>query len=297
MPTYSMTGFGRAEDSREIGAFAVEAKSVNHRFLEPRVHLPRELSWLELPLTRLIKERLIRGKVDASIRWTPAPEYQPRASFNRAILADYERQTADLAEFLEREEAVSLEYLLQLPGVAEAASPIMEEEAVQDLAISALNQALDALIEERRREGEALEKEIRLRLSNLEEMRTSIESRREEVVETYRQRLRKKAEEWAQTASVEIDAGRLESEILLYAERSDITEELVRLDTHIDAFVQAFDASGEAAQGRSMEFLAQELLRETNTIGSKARDTSIATLVLTMKNEIEKIREQILNVE
>jgi uncharacterized protein (TIGR00255 family) len=293
--TMSMTGFGTAEKQSELGVFSVEIKSVNHRFLEPRVYLPRDFSALELPLTRIVKDRLGRGKVDASVRWTPSPERQPKARFNSEMVRQYDASVREMASLLERDEKVSLEFLLQLPGVMETSSTDEDATPLAELAASALGAALDALIEDRRREGAVLEQEILSRLDNLATLASEVEARREVVTEAYREKLRKKAEEWAQSASIQIDPGRLEAEVLMFAERSDITEELVRLRTHVEAFRALFAASGP--QGKPMEFLTQELLRESNTIASKSRDTAIGSAVLTMKNEIEKIREQILNVE
>jgi len=294
--TMSMTGFGTGESRSDLGVFAVEIKSVNHRFLEPRVYLPRELSSLELPLTRLVKDRLGRGKVDVSVRWTPGPECQPKAAFNLAVLRQYEAAVREAAGLLGRDETVSLEFLLGLPGVMETAATDADTSPPAQQAASAINQALDALVEERRREGAVLEGEVLSRLDNLAALAQEVEARREQVVESYRERLRK-AEEWAQTASLQLEPGRLEAEVLMFAERSDITEELVRLRAHVEAFRAAFTGIAAGPQGKPMEFLAQELLREANTMASKSRDTAVSSAVLGMKNEIEKIREQILNVE
>ena len=295
--TMSMTGFGTGESRSELGVFAVEIKSVNHRFLEPRVYLPRELSSLELPLTRLVKDRLGRGKVDVSVRWTPSPECLPKAAFSLAVLRQYEAAVREAAGLLGRDETVSLEFLLGLPGVMETTATDADTSPLAELAASAINQALDALVEERRREGAVLEREVLSRLDNLAGLAQEVEARREQVVEAYRERLRKKAEEWAQTASFQLEPGRLEAEVLMFAERSDITEELVRLRAHVEAFRAAFTGTSAGPQGKPMEFLSQELLREANTMASKSRDTAVSSAVLGMKNEIEKIREQILNVE
>jgi uncharacterized protein (TIGR00255 family) len=296
----SMTGYGRGEAGGAAGVFEVEIKSVNHRFLEAKVYLPRQLQMnqLETPLTRRVKEKLGRGKVDVSVRWNPSPEYQPRARFNREVLGIYDREVADMARALGRaDEKIRLEFLLGLPGVSETDAPELEEAWIEELATVALDAALDKLLDERRREGAALEEELRGRLDNMEAMRAEIESRRDEVVASFRERLQKKAEDWARDAGIQIDAGRLEAEVMLYVDRSDVTEELVRLKTHIDAFRDALSRPENEAQGKALDFLGQEFLRETNTIASKSRDTGIAALVLSLKGEIEKIKEQVLNVE
>ena len=294
----SMTGFGRAEKSAAVGNFAVEIRSVNHRFLDVHVALPRDLSWLEMPLMAAAKGRLARGKVEALVRWTPAPDHVPRARFNAALLDAYAVELARIAEELgRREEKVSLEFLLTLPGVQEREAMDADQEAILALAEATLGEALERLVAERTREGAALHATFRGLLGGLLERRAQVEARRGEVVEVYRQRLRKRAAEWAESAQVRVDEARLETEILLYAERSDISEELMRLGVHLQAFTALLDATDDKPLGKPMEFLAQEMLRETNTIASTSRDAAILSTVVEMKNEIEKIREQVLNVE
>lgn len=296
-PISSMTGFGRGQNISDTGTFVVEIKSVNHRYAEIKVYVPREMGALELPLTRVVKEKVSRGKIDVSVRWTPSLQFAPRAVFNVPLLERYEVEIAEISGNLQRHERVPLDFLLSLPGVMDKSSTTLDEEALQASVDVALADALAAFSADRAREGAALAAEIGQRLDNLESLRSSIAGRVGEVVEAYRLRLLKKAEEWAQIGSVQIDPGRLEAEVLMFADRSDITEELVRLQTHIAAFRQAIKGGSGEAQGRPMEFLTQELLREVNTIASKSRDTAIAAHVLTMKNEIEKVREQVLNVE
>ena len=293
----SMTGFGRAAKTSETGGFVMEIKSVNHRFLDSRIYLPRDLSSLEIPLSKILKKRLARGKVDVSVQWTPAADYLPRLEFDRELLKHYQTEIVNLAQPLRCEDQVPFEYLLSLPGVSEKKTPDLDLGPVLDLASETLGEALDALVAERGREGEALRQDLAERLDNLETNRAAIEERREEVVEAFRARLKKKAKEWAASVSVQMDEGRLETEILLFAERSDVTEELTRLAVHIVAFRKDLEAEDGEPKGKPLEFLTQELLRETNTIASKARDTDILSRVLEMKNEIEKIREQIMNVE
>ena len=302
-PLMSMTGFGRSERTSPLGTCAVEAKSVNHRFLEPRVFVPRDLAVLEIPLTRRVKDRLSRGKVDVSMRWTPAPELAPAVSFRLELMKAYADRISGLAREMNRSDTVPLEYLLDLPGVSEKTTPEINEDALGELFSGALDEALDALVAERVREGAALATEISERLNVLADLREKVDAEREEVVRDYREKLLKKAEDWAQDARIQMEPGRLESEVMMFADKADLTEEIVRLGAHIDAFrdllAKADDTSSDAPEshGKPMEFLTQELLRETNTIASKARHTGVVSNVLAMKNEIEKIREQVLNVE
>ena len=293
----SMTGFGRGQYVSEAGTFVVEIKSVNHRYAEIKVYVPREMSALELPLTRKVKERVARGKIDIALKWTPSPQFAGHVAFNVPLLERYEVEIAVISGNLQRNERIPLDFLLALPGVMEKASNSSDDDEFSAPASLALNEALIAFSADRAREGEALAAEIKLRLASLESLRESIAGRVGEVVEAYRKRLSKKAEEWAQAGSVQIDSGRLEAEVLMFADRSDITEELVRLQAHLAAFRQSISGESAEPQGKPMEFLTQELLREVNTIASKSRDTAIASTVLTMKNEIEKAREQVLNIE
>lgn len=293
----SMTGFGRAESLSDLGAVTIEIKSVNHRFLEPRLFLPRDLASLELPLLRIVKQRLTRGKVDVSIRWQPSPTYTPKASFNAPLVERYATEVRAIAETLGLSEPVRLDYLLSLPGVQQTDSPRLDDTEILGQLSATLEQAIETLQAERRREGLSLEGDLLARLETLRASKRDIDARGGEVLDAYRAKLAKKAVEWAQSASIAIDAGRLETEVLMFAERSDITEESVRLEMHIDAFRDALSKPDLPPQGKSMDFLSQELLRETNTIASKSRDCAIASTVISMKNEIEKIREQAMNIE
>lgn len=295
--TCSMTGFGRGESCSEIGAFTVEVRSVNHRYLESRVHVPRQLGVLEGALTRMIKSRIRRGKVDASVKWQPAPRYGARVRFNQAMLQEYMIELEEMLAALGRETSLPVPYLLDLPGVSETEEPAIDEAELLSLAGEALVAALENLNREREREGAELRKDILTRIETLKQQRLSILEQRETAAEKWREKMRAKAEQWASAEGVQIEPGRLEQEVLLLVERSDITEELVRLEAHFTAFEEAFVSSDAPSLGKALEFLTQELLRETNTIASKSRDSAIAGAVLTMKGEIEKIREQVLNLE
>lgn len=294
----SMTGFGRGAAASALGSLEVEIKSVNHRYLDLRLNLPREFAACEAALTRLVRERLARGKVDATFRWTPAAEAAPRLRFNVELLRYYQAELASVAMPLRREDSVSFEYILGLPGVTEKESPSLDAEGLAELAARALAEGLEGLVSEREREGRSLAEELAGRIATLERLRAEIENRSGLVLEAYRERLEKKAAEWARLAEVELDDGRIETEIMLYADRADVTEELVRLRAHFAAFRENLKGGAEGdPPGKVCDFLCQEILRETNTVASKSRDSELAASVIAMKNEIEKIREQILNVE
>ncbi len=294
---YSMTGFGFAESETEIGRIGVEIRSVNNRFLDLSFRMPREFNLLEMHLRALVKEKISRGKVDLSIKWRINPDIAPRLEINEAALETYAKQIQSVQHRLNDNAPLPLAYLLDLPGVTGGAlSPQVEEEVIWKCLRSVTSQALDRLAEERAKEGAVLAADVRGQLSFISEQMQIVQQAAPEVIVRHRERLMKKIEEWREQNNATIDEGRLEAEVLFFADRADVNEEIVRLGSHIGKFTSALDKP-KASIGRDLDFLTQELLREINTIGSKARDTSMVNCVLAMKGSVEKIREQIQNIE
>lgn len=293
----SMTGFGAAESESPIGRLSIEARSVNNRFLDISLRLPRDFNALEMNLRALIKDYLSRGKVDLTIKWRISPEMAPRMEINEDALEDYARQIRAIQQRLGDNAPLPLAYLLELPGVTGGAlSSQIEEEAMWAALREVAVEALRRLSEDRLREGEVLANDLRTHLRTIAAQRETVRTGAEEVVQKFRERLAKKIDEWREQSNAAIEEGRLEAEVLFFADRSDISEELVRLGSHLEKFTATLDQP-KGAVGRDLDFLTQELLREINTIGSKARDTSITNSVLAMKGAVEKIREQVQNVE
>lgn len=290
----SMTGFGSSSVTTPLGEVGVEVKSVNNRFLDMNLKLPRELNNVELRLRDEVKRRLRRGKVDVFIRWTPAPNAQPLYHLNTALIKTYADQLRDALNGND----VECGHLLSLPGVVIPSPAVDEEGGLAEAAATALNQALDAVEQFRQREGSDLAAAIAGSLDVIAGHRAAVAEAKDDIQREHETRLRDRVARLQQELAVSVDPGRLEQELMFFADKSDITEELVRLDAHLASFRKMLSTSnGSEPVGKSMDFLVQELLRETNTIGNKARGVAVAQNIVQMKSEIEKIREQVQNLE
>ncbi len=289
----SMTGFGRSEASLGHGSVVCEVRSVNSRHLDVRVRLPRELAALEAPLRQAASAHFERGQVELAVRLPREGVFDAQVEIDRAAARSYSEAAAELRNELGLRDELSISALLSLPGVSRLREPELEAEAISTCVHQAAESACSSAVEMRRREGESLAEELRGRLSTVEAAVSQIEGRAEEVGRALRERLAKRVA--ALAPDLEIDPARLEQEALLYADRADVTEETVRMRSHCEQFRETLAGGGSI--GRKLEFLLQEMGRETNTIGSKASDTPIARLVVELKTEQEKLREQVLNVE
>lgn len=304
---HSMTGFGSHRTEADGYAARVEARSVNHRFLDVSVRIGRGYGALQEPITARVAQRLQRGRVeiDAQIAVTfgqgseaagrPAAEtvridWQALATYVAAARSLDDRLRA--AGLAETRPASAAEWLA-LPGVASAAEGAVDSAAAWPVLAAALEQALDALVEMRRREGERLARELNRYLDDLAGFITQIDGRRQTIFDEQRRRLIRRL--GALAPELEVDPARLEQEVVLAAERADVEEEIVRLGSHLSAFRAALGADGPV--GRRLDFLVQELGREVNTIGSKTNDAEISGLVVEAKAALEKLREQVQNLE
>jgi uncharacterized protein (TIGR00255 family) len=291
-----MTGFGSAAFSLEGAAFQLELRSVNHRHLDARVRLPRVLAVLEPDIRARIAARFSRGKIDCSV--TTAGEAGP------AVRVEIDRDVAKLyleaaLELVEGGASGSLDVgtLLSLPGVANTREPEFSEDLMRGEALAAVDAALDGLASMRSSEGETLERDLDERLGHVRSLAAAIEARADTVVAAVQERLRKRSRQLEAETGI-LDEARLHQEIVLHAERLDITEEVVRLRSHVEQFSSTLAAAGPGQPvGRRLDFLLQELSREANTIGSKGNDAPIAHQVVDLKTELERIREQVQNVE
>jgi uncharacterized protein (TIGR00255 family) len=293
----SMTGFGRASFQVDELCFDVEVRSVNHRYLDSRVRLPRLLSSCEADVRARIQARFARGKVDASVNSAGGGA----APAHLEIDVDAARAYLGAAAALERDDSVpgSLDVgvLLGLPGVSRFVEPQLSAEALREALLGAVDSALEALAGMRAAEGGALEKELLERVAAVERMVVSLESRASLVQDAVRERLRRRSEQLARETGLH-DEARLHQEIVLAADRLDVTEEIVRLRSHVEQFRAIVAEAGEGKPvGRRLDFLLQEFGREANTIGSKGSDAPIAHEIVELKTEIERIREQVQNVE
>jgi len=291
-----MTGFGRS--TREVAGLGieVEARSVNHRHLDLRIRLPKVLADQETRLKQRVQGCVSRGKLDISVNLVMA-EAATHLEIDETIAAQYVEAAESLRARHGLTQALDVSSLLALPGVTR----LVETEVDPKTLIASLDEALDEAVGElvamRVSEGEALAAEFEGRLARIVELADRFEARAGEVVEVVRQRLKKRAEQIQREVGLSDDA-RLHQEIVIAADRLDITEELVRLRSHVDQFRETLAAAGEGAPvGRRLDFLLQELGREANTVGSKASDAPLAQDVVELKTELERIREQVQNVE
>lgn len=292
----SMTGFGRASGAISARYFVtVTAKSVNHRFLELGVRLPEYLWDMEAPLRAIASEFFSRGKIDLSVRVqrTQQPEYSVR--INAQIANQVIPQLKSIAEELGLSSFTGSD-LMRVPDLlqVEAVDAEVVEEEREGLT-KIVRETFEQMAVMRRREGESLQNDITSRVKTIRELRDRVASHRDdiraEVLASYQQRV----QEIAAAAGVEVGQDRIAQEIVIMVEKGDIAEELTRLDHHVVQIEKAI--SGKEAAGKKLDFLSQEMLREINTMGSKSRSAAIRTVVVELKTEVERIREQVQNVE
>ncbi len=293
----SMTGFGRASIRIENVAYDVEVRSVNHRYLDARVRLPRLFAALENDLRESVARVLARGKVDVSVVVPEGDAPKPVLEIDLDVARDY----AAAAETLRSSEGVSglldVATLLTLPGVARFEDPTLPSEAVQSALRDAVDEALRATDDMRATEGAALERELLERIDTVSGLAEFLAERADAVQSAVRERLRKRAAQLAQETGL-VDDARLHQEIVIAADRMDVTEEIVRLRSHVVQFREIVASAGPGKPvGRRLDFLMQEIGREVNTIGSKGGDAPIAHQVVELKTQLERIREQVQNVE
>lgn len=289
----SMTGFGRSEVVGGGKRFTLELKSVNHRFCEVVLRLPRSLSSLEERIRQLIKSRVARGRVDGYLSVEQEEEKGYTVRVNRGLARSYYEAIRELQDELGLVGGVSITTIMSLPEVLVLEENPEDIEEFWPFIERAVQEAVDALCSMRVEEGRRLEEDLRMRVEKIALLNKEIESRAPLVVEEYYNRLSRRLREWLAEGALE--PSQLAAEAALFAERSNITEEVVRLNSHIEQMRACF--SSVEPVGRKLDFLIQEMNREINTIASKAGDLQISRLVVEVKSELEKIREQVQNIE
>jgi uncharacterized protein (TIGR00255 family) len=288
----SMTGFGAGKGGAAAEAVEAEVRSVNHKFCEVKARLPREMASLETDLVRQVKDRLARGGIEFSLRRTSARgTLSPRVDADLA--AEYARAFEEVRARLGLSGQVSLAEVLAADGVVTLEERAVDLESARSAGSAALGSALDALLAMREREGAALARDLEMRLAVVEGIAARLAELSPRSVEDYRARLHERVTELSRGLAP--DPLRLATEVALFADRTDVTEELTRLSSHV-AQMRGLLASGDPA-GRKMDFLVQEMHREANTVGSKSQSAEAAAAVVSLKAEIERMREQVQNVE
>ena len=294
MPAKSMTGYGAAERESARGRVRVEIRSLNHRFLEISLALPRSLHPREAELKAVVSERVRRARVDVSVSWEPKASDRYRVRIDHALLSELHRGLEEAAHHLGIPWDAGVELLTRYPEavrIEETVSAVEEESFA--LIREALGTALEALDCTRAVEGAALARDVSTRIEHLQDLVAEAQRSAETEPAKIAERLRERVQ--ALLGESKLDAERLHQEVAFLADRADVTEELVRLRTHLDRARELLRAEDEL--GKPFDFLLQELGREANTLGSKLRAPEAARVVLAMKSEIEKIREQARNLE
>lgn len=289
----SMTGFGKASSDFNHSVVSMELSTVNHRYLDVSVRLPYEWSFAESALREGVKDFLSRGKLNMSINRKRVDGSVQALVLDTAVAQQYIDAASKLSEMAGSEERLSVNTLAQFSGVFQQAEVEEDIESVQDALLVLLQDALRNLNDMRNAEGAKLYTELKHRIEEIRNTVEEVETRLPELNALFTTRLRDRIAEFVADTSVTED--RIAMEVAVLSDKGDVTEELVRLRTHLDHAIELMDA--EEAGGRKLNFLTQEIQREINTLGSKVRDTDVVRHVLNMKSELEKFREQIQNIE
>lgn len=289
----SMTGFGRGEAGDEIRKIIVEIKSVNHRYLDLNVKLPRKLNAYEVEIRNVIKSRIVRGKVDVFITLEEAKEASDVLHYNTHVADMYMENLRKMSQDYGIPFDVTASSLARFPDVLEITEAEEDDEMLHLFLMDALTSALDQFVENRTQEGMRLQQDLLSKMDEMSEYVSFLEKRSPMIVEEYRDKLHTKVAEVLGDTS--IDENRIAAEVVIYADKVCIDEEMVRLRSHVDETRHMLSDAEEV--GRKLDFIAQEMNREANTILSKSTDVEIAGVGISLKTLIEKVREQIQNLE
>ena len=291
----SMTGFGRSEYNDGKRNIIVEIKTVNHRYADISVRMPRRYSFVEDKVKNTIKEKIKRGKIDVSIMVENLTENDVNIKLNTMIAQQYYDNLRELQSQFDVSGDITLQYLAGLPDVLKAIPDVDDEEEMTKCILQPVRDAAANLEAMRMVEGEKLAQDLIMRGDIIKGLVDQIEERAELVPKAYTEKLRERIQELIGN-SVTVPEDRILVEAAIFADKCNITEELTRLNSHMDQMKSIIEKSSQP-DGKKLDFLVQEFNRETNTIGSKAQDVNIAKIVVDIKSEIEKIREQIQNIE
>ncbi len=289
----SMTGYGRSEDVLNGRSIVIELKSVNNRYLDCSVRLPRAYGFAEEGIRAQIKNATSRGKVDVFVTVDATQSDAVAVTLNRPLAESYLAAMREMSDALGVENDVTVSLLSRFPDVLTVEKVPQDQDALAADLFAVLERALAEYDRMRTAEGEKLKDDLLLKLSNLEDFVTQVEARSPQTVTEYREKLLAKLHEVLNNA--QIDESRILTEAAVFADKVAVDEETVRLRSHIAQFRAMLEQGGIV--GRKLDFLIQEMNRETNTIGSKCTDLTISHIVVDMKSEIEKLREQVQNIE
>ncbi|MCD8098656.1 MAG: YicC family protein [Lachnospiraceae bacterium] len=289
----SMTGFGRCEVSEGERKITVEVKSVNHRYLDVAIKMPKKLNLFETAIRALLKEYISRGKTDIFITYEDMGQKGAALAYNASIAAQYMQYFTQMEQEFGIRNDICVSDLARFPDVLTIGEQQEDEEEIWHLLERALRGACERFVESREREGDALKADLIGKLDEMLVLVAQIEERSPGIVQEYRQKLETKVRELLD--DTQLDESRLLTEVTLFADKVCVDEEIVRLKSHIEAMKAVLEAGGEV--GRRLDFIAQEMNREANATLSKANDLTFSDCAIDLKTGIEKVREQIQNIE
>lgn len=288
----SMTGFGRASLESNGKNYIIEIKTVNNKYSDITVKSPKRLSFMEDKIRKQIANRITRGKVEVSVSFFDFSNKSKNVVLNKEIAKEYIKQLREIADENNLSENISVVEIAKLPDILNSIDSDNNEEITSE-ALQCLNMALDSLIEMRKTEGENIKQDLLVRIERVQNLVDKIAENSKGIVEEYVSKLEKRVKEILKTDVV--DENRIAQEAVIYADKTSIEEELTRLNSHIVQFKELVNSDGPV--GKKLDFMIQEMNRETNTIGSKAGSGEITKAVIDLKVELEDIREQIQNIE
>lgn len=288
----SMTGFGRASLESNGKNYIIEIKTVNNKYSDITVKSPKRLSFMEDKIRKQIANRITRGKVEVSVSFFDFSNKSKNVVLNKEIAKEYIKQLREIADENNLSENISVVEIAKLPDILNSIDSDNDEEIASE-ALQCLNMALDSLIEMRKTEGENIKQDLLVRIERVQNLVDKIAENSKGIVEEYVSKLEKRVKEILKTDVV--DENRIAQEAVIYADKTSIEEELTRLNSHIVKFKELVNSDGPV--GKKLDFMIQEMNRETNTIGSKAGSGEITKAVIDLKVELEDIREQIQNIE
>ncbi len=289
----SMTGFGRSEIVEGDRRITVEMKSVNHRYLDVTIKMPKKLNFFEAAIRSELKNYIQRGKVDIFISYEDYTESNICVKYNKELAAEYVKYLEQMAKDFSLDNDVRVSALSRYPEVLSMEEQTVDEEELWQILCRTIEQASGSFVETRIKEGENLKNDLIAKLDGMLAHVDFITARSPQIVEQYRKKLEEKVKELLEDA--QIDESRLLMEVTIFADKVCVDEELVRLRSHIETMKENLVQGGSI--GRKLDFIAQEMNREANTILSKANDLEISNRAIELKTEIEKVREQIQNIE
>lgn len=290
----SMTGYGRGENTTNNRKFTVEIKSVNHRYNDITIKLPRSINYIEDTIKKKAIEQISRGKTDIYIGFETTSKDDIKISLNTNLADSYIEQLNNMKNRYSLKDDISISLLSEIPDILTVEKEDINEDIIIEALMPALEAALHEFIKFRKKEGQALKDDITLKLETIKNLLEAIKLRSPKIVAEYKNKLQARLNDLL-GGNLELDESRLITEITIFADRCSIDEEITRLFSHINQAKSILD--NEEIAGRKLDFLIQEMNREANTICSKSNDIEITQLTLELKSEIEKMREQVQNIE